>query len=141
MDIKFNYDNFLIMDCEKFLSISHCFFPVSSCKNRIMLSVNAGMNTVTFHTPNPTRNLLISLSGEIMYVSALGQGVLIINSQRVAVDLLEKRSNIYSDRPRYISAGDFLTKNLALAFMPYGDLYAIDTLSFTCANLSCADLS
>src|SRR6266702_3947506 len=39
MDIKFNYDGFLIMDCEKFLSISHCFFPVSSCKNRIMLSV------------------------------------------------------------------------------------------------------
>ncbi len=39
MDIKFNYDDFLIMDCEKFLSISHCFFPVSSCKNRIMLSV------------------------------------------------------------------------------------------------------
>ncbi len=25
MDIKFNYDNILIMDCEKFLSISHCF--------------------------------------------------------------------------------------------------------------------
>ncbi len=30
------------MDCEKFLSISHCFFPVSSCKNRIMLSVQLG---------------------------------------------------------------------------------------------------
>ncbi len=39
MDIKLNYDNFLIMDCEKFLSISHCFFPVSSCKNIITLSV------------------------------------------------------------------------------------------------------
>ncbi len=36
MDIKFNYDNFLIMDCEKFLSISHCFFLASLCKNRIM---------------------------------------------------------------------------------------------------------
>ena len=71
-----------------------------------------------------------------MYVSALGQGVLIINSQRVAVDLLEKRSNIYSDRPRYISAGEFFTKNLVFTLMPYGDLYAIDTLSFTCADLS-----
>src|SRR6266702_1060130 len=40
MDIKFSYENFLIMDCENFLSISHCFFPVSSCKNRIMLSVS-----------------------------------------------------------------------------------------------------
>ncbi|KAI9443587.1 cytochrome P450 [Lactarius indigo] len=61
--------------------------------------------------------------GEMMYVSALGQGVLVINSQRVAIDLLEKRSNIYSDRRRYISAGDFLTMNLPLSMAPYGDLW------------------
>ncbi|KAI9447043.1 cytochrome P450 [Lactarius psammicola] len=59
--------------------------------------------------------------GEMMYVSALGKKVIIINSQRVAIDLLEKRSNIYSDRPRYIAAGDFLTENLMFSFMPYGD--------------------
>ena len=62
-----------------------------------------------------------------MYVSALGQGVLVINSQRVAIDLLEKRSNIYSDRPHYISAGDFSTQNLMLTLTPYGDLYVINT--------------
>ncbi|KAI9457950.1 cytochrome P450 [Lactarius psammicola] len=61
--------------------------------------------------------------GDMMYVSALGQGVLIINSQRVAIDLLEKRSNIYSDRPRYITAGEFSTKNMAFSIMPYGDLW------------------
>ncbi|KAI9457954.1 cytochrome P450 [Lactarius psammicola] len=61
--------------------------------------------------------------GEMMYVRALGQGVLIINSQRVAIDLLEKRSNIYSDRPRYISAGEFLTKNMVFTTMPYGELW------------------
>jgi hypothetical protein len=63
--------------------------------------------------------------GEMMYISALGQGVLVINSQRVAIDLLEKRSNIYSDRPHYIAAGYFLTKNLTFTLSPYGDLYAI----------------
>ncbi|KAI9452368.1 cytochrome P450 [Lactarius psammicola] len=57
-----------------------------------------------------------------MYISALGKGMLMINSQRVAVDLLEKRSNIFSDRPRYISAGDFMTQNLSLILSPYGDL-------------------
>ena len=76
------------------------------------------------------------LSGEMMYISALGQGVLVINSQRVAIDLLEKRSNIYSDRQHYISAGDFATKNLPLSLAPYGDLYAINTLTITYANLS-----
>ncbi|KAH8997633.1 cytochrome P450 [Lactarius deliciosus] len=60
--------------------------------------------------------------GEMMYISALGKGMLIINSQRVAVDLLEKRSTIYSDRPHYISMGDYLTKNLTFTLTPYGDL-------------------
>lgn len=60
-----------------------------------------------------------------MYISALGKGTLMINSQRGAVDFLEKRSNIYSDSPRFISAGDFLTKNLSFGHTPYGDLYAI----------------
>ena len=62
------------------------------------------------------------LSGEMMYVSAFGKGVLVINSQRVAIDFLEKRSNIYSDRPHYISAGEFSTKHLMLTLTPYGDL-------------------
>jgi hypothetical protein len=43
------------------------------------------------------------LSGKMMYVSALGQGVLVINSQHVAIDLLKKRSNIHSDQPAYTS--------------------------------------
>ena len=69
------------------------------------------------------------LSGKMMYLSALGQGILVINSQRVATDLLEKQSNIYSDRMRFISAGEISAKNLALSMTPYGDLYGIDTLT------------
>jgi hypothetical protein len=95
------------------------------------------MNTVTV-TPNASRNPLMFLSGEMMYVSALGQGVLVINSQRIAVDLLEKRSNIYSDRRHLISAGEFATRNLPLSMTPYGDLYAINTLTST---VTCVDLS
>ncbi|KAH9058997.1 cytochrome P450 [Lactarius vividus] len=60
--------------------------------------------------------------GEVMYINALGTGMLIINSQRVAIDLLEKRSTIYSDRPHYISMGDYMTKNLTFTLTPYGDL-------------------
>jgi len=41
MIIKFDYNNFLIMDGERLLSISHHFFPVFTCKNRIMLSARA----------------------------------------------------------------------------------------------------
>src|SRR6266702_161274 len=59
MDIKFNYDNFLIMDCEKFLSISHCFFPVSLCKNRIMLSVYPMLSKlVCYYLPQRIASLM-----------------------------------------------------------------------------------
>ncbi|KAH9054051.1 cytochrome P450 [Lactarius deliciosus] len=61
--------------------------------------------------------------GEMMYVSALGQGVLVINSPRIAIDLLEKRSNIYSNRPHYVSASEFSTKDLMLSLTAYGDLW------------------
>jgi hypothetical protein len=61
----------------------------------------------------------------MMYISALGQGLLVLNSQRVAIDLFEKRSTIYSDRPRYISGGDFLTEGLTFTFSAYGSLYAV----------------
>ena len=63
--------------------------------------------------------------GEIMYISALGKGMLMINSQRAADDLLEKRSNISSDRQHFISFGDYMTKNLSFTFSPYGDVYVL----------------
>lgn len=64
--------------------------------------------------------------GEMMYVSVLGQGILVINSRRVAVDLLEKRSSIYSDRPHSIVLCDYMSKGLSLASTPYNDLYNLE---------------
>ena len=36
-------------------------------------------------------------------MNLVGQKVLVINSNKVASDLLDRRGNIYSDRPRLIS--------------------------------------
>ncbi|KAH8985573.1 cytochrome P450 [Lactarius akahatsu] len=72
--------------------------------------------------PSTSQSALMNRSGEVMYNNALGKGMLIINSQHAAIDLLEKRSTIYSDRTHYISAGDFMTKNMSFSILPYGDL-------------------
>lgn len=37
--------------------------------------------------------------------------------------VLDRRSSIYSNRPRFIMANEILTKNLAIGMMPYGDLF------------------
>lgn len=41
-------------------------------------------------------------AGDLIYTRLLGKDVLIINSEKVAKDLLENRSTNYSDRPYLI---------------------------------------
>jgi hypothetical protein len=42
------------------------------------------------------------LLGNIVYMHVLGQPMIILSSQEVIRDLMEKRSAIYSDRPRFV---------------------------------------
>jgi hypothetical protein len=42
---------------------------------------------------------MVSLAGDIVYSHLLGQHIVVINSEKVAIELLEKRSSNYSDRP------------------------------------------
>ncbi len=44
-----------------------------------------------------------SYTGELTYLEALGQPILVLNSARACRDLLDKRSSIDSDRPRMVS--------------------------------------
>ena len=44
-------------------------------------------------------------TGDIIYVEVFGKPMVIINSVKIAKDLLDKRSLIYSDRPRLVSPG------------------------------------
>ena len=45
----------------------------------------------------------ILLPGSIVYASAFGKPLVILNSFNVAQDLLQKRGNIYSSRPRLVT--------------------------------------
>ena len=69
--------------------------------------------------------------GELIYLNAAGQPIIVLNSQRVAADLLDRRAAIYSDRPRFIVACDIMTGGLGFAFSPYGELYKPSFISAT----------
>ena len=54
-----------------------------------------------------------------MYLDAAGSPTIILNSVKPAIELLERRSNNYSDRPRLIMAQEILCKGLSMGFMNY----------------------
>ncbi|KIK65636.1 hypothetical protein GYMLUDRAFT_240140 [Collybiopsis luxurians FD-317 M1] len=61
--------------------------------------------------------------GDICSVTVLGQPLIILNSAKVAVDLLDKRSSIYSDRPSLQMAGELCGWKNTLVLLPYGDRF------------------
>ncbi|KDR76708.1 hypothetical protein GALMADRAFT_67164 [Galerina marginata CBS 339.88] len=59
--------------------------------------------------------------GDIMHVDIVGQPLVIINSSKIAKDLLDKRSSIYSDRPHFIMGGDLVGYDELFVIQPYGE--------------------
>ena len=59
-----------------------------------------------FNAPAEHEGESLAKLGDLMYFSILGTNILYINSADIAVDLLEKRGNIYSDRPTFVFGGE-----------------------------------
>ncbi|KAG1846165.1 cytochrome P450 [Suillus tomentosus] len=58
--------------------------------------------------------------GDLVFVQILDQKIVVVDSQRIAEALLEKRSRIYSDRP-YLATIEPYGWSISFAFMGYGD--------------------
>ena len=59
-------------------------------------------------------------AGGVTYINVLGQEMVILNSSKAAVDLLDKRSAIYSNRPIVVMGGEIVGWNRSLALTQYG---------------------
>jgi hypothetical protein len=57
-----------------------------------------------------------------MYLNALGQPIIVLHSLKAAFELLDRRANIYSDRPRFIVTSDILCGGLFIGTMHNGDV-------------------
>ncbi|KAJ7680690.1 cytochrome P450 [Mycena polygramma] len=57
--------------------------------------------------------------GDVVYLEALGQPIVILGSLTAAHDLLNQRSAIYSSRPRLVMAGELVGFDQAVSIMPY----------------------
>ncbi|KAH8091810.1 cytochrome P450 [Cristinia sonorae] len=61
--------------------------------------------------------------GPIFQLNLAGQSAVVLNNYRVAAELLDKRSGIYSDRPRMIMTSEILCGNHFFPFLRYGDTW------------------
>ncbi|KAI9439112.1 cytochrome P450 [Lactarius indigo] len=61
--------------------------------------------------------------GDVFYLNAMGKHMVVLNTQKAASDLLDRRAEIYSDRPRNIVAGEILCDKLAIPLLTYGPLW------------------
>ncbi|KAJ3920050.1 cytochrome P450 [Lentinula edodes] len=57
--------------------------------------------------------------GPLTYLNMVGKDVMVLNTKAAAFELLERRSAIYSDRPRSIVA-EYIGSQLAIPFARYG---------------------
>ncbi|KAH6904896.1 cytochrome P450 [Coprinopsis sp. MPI-PUGE-AT-0042] len=60
--------------------------------------------------------------GPIVGINLGGKNTIILNTNKVASDLLDKRASIYSDRPRFIVAQEMMCGGLLLVFTRYGEI-------------------
>jgi len=58
--------------------------------------------------------------GDVTYINVLGQETIILNSHKAAVDLLDKRSATYSDRPVLMMGGEIVGWSQSLVLTRYG---------------------
>ncbi|KXN82009.1 O-methylsterigmatocystin oxidoreductase [Leucoagaricus sp. SymC.cos] len=61
------------------------------------------------------------LGSKIMYVEAFGQPIVVVNDACIASDLLEKRSALYSSRPRQPMLVEVIGSKQFFGLLPYGD--------------------
>ncbi|KAF8485186.1 cytochrome P450 [Russula ochroleuca] len=61
--------------------------------------------------------------GDLIYLNAAGQSVVVINSRNVAVELLDRRGAIYSDRPTNVIVDNIMSRGLLIGFARYGETW------------------
>ena len=72
------------------------------------------------HTTHTLAWVHVRCLGDVTHINVLGQDTIILNSTKAAVDLLDKRSAVYSGRPIIIMGGEIVGWNKSLALTQYG---------------------
>ncbi|KAG5649112.1 hypothetical protein H0H81_006181 [Sphagnurus paluster] len=70
----------------------------------------------------PTPNLAINLDSDIIHLDVLGRSIIVLDSEEATTELLEKRSSLYSGRPRMPMINELMGRSFDFGFMTYGKM-------------------
>ncbi|KAG2051336.1 cytochrome P450 [Suillus hirtellus] len=59
--------------------------------------------------------------GEISHINVLGRHIVVVNSVKIAMEMLDSKSAIYSDRPILPVGGELIGWKNVMTLLPYGD--------------------
>ncbi|KAG2040007.1 cytochrome P450 [Suillus americanus] len=61
--------------------------------------------------------------GNIAHIEVMGQHIMVVNSIKTAMDILDKKSTLYSDRPILPVGGELVGWKHSMTLLPDGDLF------------------
>ncbi|KAF9557276.1 cytochrome P450 [Agrocybe pediades] len=61
--------------------------------------------------------------GSVCYLHVFGQGIVFVNTSQAAIELMDKKGSIYSDKPNMIMARDIVGLGGLMVFTGYGDQF------------------
>ncbi|TFK37128.1 cytochrome P450 [Crucibulum laeve] len=62
-------------------------------------------------------------NSDILHIDAAGTSIIVVNSHKIAADLFDKRSSLYSSRIQSVMLNDLVGWNWLFGFMPYGEAW------------------
>ncbi|KAG2117033.1 cytochrome P450 [Suillus discolor] len=68
--------------------------------------------------------------GDITHIKILGRHIIVLNSVKVAMETMDSKSIVYSDRPVLPILGELVGWKNALPFMAYGDRFRLQRRNF-----------
>ncbi|KAG1800179.1 cytochrome P450 [Suillus subaureus] len=61
--------------------------------------------------------------GDIAHIEVLGRHIIVLNSTKTALEMMDSKSTLYSDRPVLPMAGELVGWKDSLPFLPYGNRF------------------
>jgi len=61
--------------------------------------------------------------GDISHIEIMGKHIVVLNFVKAAIEMLDKKSSKYSDRPILPMCGELVGCKYGLALLPYGNLF------------------